>query len=72
MCLAVPMRIARLLDAERAVVEQEGVEVEVNVSFIESPRVGDYVIIHAGFALEKLDLEEAEKTLEILRETSEE
>ena len=71
MCLAVPMKITQLVPPDKAIVESEGVSTEVSTALLEDATVGDYVIIHTGFALEKLDLEEAEKTLGLLRELAE-
>lgn len=48
--------------------ELEGNEREVDLSFIEDPRAGDWVLVHAGFAIEKMDAEEAEETLRMLAE----
>ncbi|HCJ09547.1 MAG TPA: HypC/HybG/HupF family hydrogenase formation chaperone, partial [Clostridiales bacterium] len=56
MCLAVPGRILAL-EGTRATVELAGNTVRVDVSLIEAPAVGDWVVIHAGFALEKVDEE---------------
>lgn len=52
MCLAIPARIVEL-DGEHAVVEIDGVRREAVVSFIENPKKGDYVLLHAGFAIRK-------------------
>ena len=71
MCLAVPLEIDRLLDEERAVVMQADTELEINVSLISDPQPGDYVIVHAGFAIDKLDLEEAGERLELFRHLEE-
>ena len=59
MCLAVPMEILRLLPDNRAVVRQGGVTLEADVSLLDDPRVGDFTIVHAGFALEKIEEDEA-------------
>ena len=67
MCLAVPTRIVELT-GDRAVVEIGGVRREANVSFIESPAVGDYVLLHAGFAIEKWSEEDVREYNEIVRE----
>jgi hydrogenase expression/formation protein HypC len=67
MCLAVPMRISRLLAGGRAVVAQGPAEVEVDVSLLEDPRPGDHVIVHAGYAIESLDPREAEERLALFR-----
>lgn len=68
MCLAVPMRVVELLPEGRARVEREGLEAVVDVSLVDSPEVGDYLIIHAGYAIQALDLEEAEERLRLFEE----
>ncbi|MCL8206459.1 MAG: HypC/HybG/HupF family hydrogenase formation chaperone [Actinomycetia bacterium] len=67
MCLAVPGRIVALA-GNRARVDLAGNTVEADVSLLESPQVGDWVVVHAGFALEKLDEEAARETLALVRE----
>jgi len=67
MCLAVPMQVAEILDGT-AICEVDGVRREASLMMIDDVAVGDYVLIHAGFAIEKIDPVEAEKTLEIFRE----
>ena len=71
MCLAVPMRIVKLLEGGRALVAQGPVEVEVDVSLLDSPRPGDHVIVHAGYAIEVLALQEAEERLALFRRMAE-
>lgn len=68
MCLAVPMKVVELIPPDNAIVESEGVSMEVSVMLVDNAKVGDYVIVHTGFAIEILDIEEAEKTLSLLRE----
>ena len=68
MCLAVPMKVIKLLPHDRAIVEADGMSMEASLKLVEKVNVGDYVIVHTGFALEVLDLKEAEKTLELLNE----
>ncbi|MCC6750446.1 MAG: HypC/HybG/HupF family hydrogenase formation chaperone [Deltaproteobacteria bacterium] len=63
MCLAVPLRVVSLDDAGRAEAELGGVRQTVHVALLDEVRVGDYVIVHAGFAIGRLDPEEAERTL---------
>ncbi|MBN1770925.1 MAG: HypC/HybG/HupF family hydrogenase formation chaperone [Deltaproteobacteria bacterium] len=66
MCLAVPMQLTEVRDDGAAgVAEVEGARYDVNLSLIDDPRVGDYVIIHAGFAIERLDVNEANERLEL-------
>jgi hydrogenase expression/formation protein HypC len=68
MCLAIPLRIVRIEDFV-ATVDMYGGEKEVSLLLLpEEARVGDYVLVHAGFALQKLDEEAAEETLSLLRE----
>ena len=68
MCLAVPMKVIELIPPDKAVVESEGITMEISVMLVSDVKVGDFVIVHTGFAIEILDLEEAEKTLSLLRE----
>ena len=68
MCLAIPAKIVSLHDAGVARVEMGAVTKDIQVDLIEEPRLGDYVIVHAGFALSRLDEDEALKTLELMRE----
>ena len=68
MCLAVPMKVMKLLPPDRAIVEAYEMSMEASLKLVEKVNVGDYVIVHTGFALEVLDLKEAEKTLELLNE----
>lgn len=63
MCVAVPLRIAEI-DGDNAVAEANGVSRSIKINFIKNPMVGDYVIVHAGFAIEKLKKEQAEENLE--------
>ncbi len=68
MCLAIPVRIAEILPDDMAKVSLGGVTKTVSLALVENIDVGDYVILHVGFALTKLDAREAEKTLEMLAE----
>ncbi|MBH5371079.1 HypC/HybG/HupF family hydrogenase formation chaperone [Bradyrhizobium glycinis] len=70
MCLAIPAEVTKLLPDEMAIVSIDGVSKEISVALIEDLAVGDYVIIHVGHALTKIDPEEARRTLELLRELS--
>ena len=71
MCLAVPMEIKEILNTEFALARQGSTEIEVNISLLEDLKSGDYVIVHAGFAIETLDLEEAEGRIELFRQLEE-
>lgn len=66
MCLAVPARVVEILPHQQAWVELEGVRQQVSIELIEYVAVGDYVIVHVGFALERLDPEEAQATLALM------
>ena len=68
MCLAVPMRLAEITDAENGVAEAQGVRYRVNLSLLEGVKAGDYVIVHAGFAIEVLDQDEAVQRLAMFAE----
>lgn len=68
MCLAVPARVVELLTDERATVSLGGVTVTCSLELVDEVAVGDYVIVHVGYALSKLDPEEAERTLALLAE----
>jgi hydrogenase expression/formation protein HypC len=67
MCLAIPMKLI-IFEGDKGVVELSGVKKEVSLSLLKDFKVGDYLIIHAGFAIEKLNEEEAKKTLSIWKE----
>jgi hydrogenase expression/formation protein HypC len=68
MCLAIPARVAELLDNDGAVVELGGVRKEISLALVDGVEVGDYVIVHVGYALNRLDPDEAEKTLQLFAE----
>ena len=67
MCLAVPMKLLNI-DGEFGKADLGGVVKEVSLSLIEDVKIGDYVLIHAGFAIQKIDEEEALKTISLLKE----
>ncbi len=67
MCLAVPMKIVEL-DGQNAVVESDGVRRTANVSFVQEPAPGDYVLVHAGFAIQKWSDEDVREYNELIAE----
>lgn len=67
MCLAVPMKIKKI-EGEFAKVEAGRLIRTVNIQMLPSIKEGDYVIVHAGFALQKVDPEKARETLRIIDE----
>ena len=68
MCLAIPVRVDEIIDQDTAIADIGGVRKEINVSLVLDLEVGDYVILHVGYALNKLDKDEAEKTLKLFSE----
>ena len=67
MCLAIPARILKIA-GNLAQVDMAGVKREADVRMVSNVRVGEYVLIHAGFAIEKIEEKDAEETLRLLRE----
>jgi hydrogenase expression/formation protein HypC len=65
MCLAVPMRIVAI-EGPVAQVEEAGVRREARIDFLEDAVIGDYVIVHAGVAIQKMSAEEAAETLRLM------
>ncbi|MFC1734640.1 HypC/HybG/HupF family hydrogenase formation chaperone [Candidatus Hydrogenedentota bacterium] len=70
MCVAVPMRVEEIED-DTGMVEIDGVGTRVSLALIDDVKVGDYLIIHAGFAIEKLDEDDARETLKLFAELAE-
>lgn len=68
MCLAIPVRVVELLDGEWARVDAGGVQNTISLALVEGVSPGDYVIVHVGFAIARLDVLEAEKTLALFAE----
>lgn len=65
MCLAIPVQITQLLPNQRAIVDLGGIKKEISISLLEHVATGDYVIVHVGYALTRLDEHEAKKTLQL-------
>ena len=70
MCLAIPSRIVSI-DNEMATIDVDGVRRKCSLLLLEDARVGEYVIVHAGFAIQKIDEQAAMGTLNLLREAAE-
>ncbi|MCB1543813.1 MAG: HypC/HybG/HupF family hydrogenase formation chaperone [Rhodoblastus sp.] len=68
MCLAIPVKIVELLDDGMARVTIEGVSKVVSVALVDDLKVDDYVVLHVGYALSRIEPAEAERTLALLRE----
>ncbi len=67
MCLGIPVKVMEV-DGQTAVVDVGGARRDISLLLLEDVKPGDWVILHAGFAIEKMDEAEAEKTLALLRE----
>ena len=67
MCLAIPVKVVEIKD-NRGFVELSGLKKEVALDLTPDVREGDYVLLHAGFAIKKIDEKEAKETLELLEE----
>jgi len=70
MCLAIPARVTELLADGMARISLDGVAKVVSVALVDDVRVGDYIVLHVGYALAKIDEVEAERTLALLREAA--
>lgn len=68
MCLAIPVQVVALLQNDNALIEIGGMRKEISLVLVEDVSVGDYVIVHVGYALSILDPEEAERTLRLFSE----
>ena len=68
MCLAIPAQVVELREGDNAVVDLAGVRKEISLALVDNVVVGDYVIVHVGYALNRLDPEEAAKTLALFTE----
>ena len=67
MCLAVPMKLIEK-EGNSGIAEISGIKTEVRLDLLPDAQMGDYLIIHAGFAIQRLDEKEAEETLSLFRE----
>jgi hydrogenase expression/formation protein HypC len=70
MCLAVPVRVVKI-DGLKALVELGGLARQASIMLVPDTQVGDYVLLHAGFAIQKLDEREAEETIRLFTEIAE-
>jgi len=69
MCLAIPSKIVKIED-NVATIDVDGVQREASLLLVENPKIGDYVIVHAGFAINKINEEDALESLKLLREAA--
>jgi hydrogenase expression/formation protein HypC len=68
MCLAIPARVEQFIGTDAAIVNLGGVRKEISLALVEDVALGDYVIVHVGYALQRLDEEEALQTLALFAE----
>ncbi len=68
MCLAIPARIEQINDS-RAQVDIRGLKRSIGLQLLPDARVGEFVLVHAGFAIQRIDADEAEETYRLLEET---
>jgi hydrogenase expression/formation protein HypC len=70
MCLAIPARVVELLPDAMARVSLDGVVKTISIALVDNVAVDDYIVLHVGYALAKIDEEEAQRTLALLREAA--
>ncbi len=70
MCLAVPAQVVEIVDEENQIakVDIAGVRRNISIALLDEVKVGDWVLVHVGFAIQKVDEAEAERTLELLQQ----
>jgi len=68
MCLAIPAKVVQKLENDQALVEVGGVRNQISLMLVDDVTVGDYVIVHVGFAIARLNADEAEKSLALFDE----
>ena len=66
MCLGIPMKVVKI-DGDEGIVESGGLKKKANFSLMKSAKPGDYILLHAGFAIEKIKEAEAKKTIKLLK-----
>lgn len=69
MCLAIPLELVEINGMD-AVAQADGIRRKIRVDFIPNPQIGDYVIVHAGFAIERMKAEQALENLAAIREVA--
>lgn len=68
MCLAIPARVVEVRPGQQAVIDLSGVRKEISTALVEEVSIGEYVIVHVGYAIGKVDPDEAQRTLELFNE----
>lgn len=69
MCVAIPSKIVTI-ENDTAIIDVDGVQRKTSLVLLEDPEIGDYVIVHAGFAIQKVDEKEARESLKLLRQVA--
>ena len=70
MCLAIPVRVVQRLEGDEALIDAGGVRKRVSLALVPDAAEGDYVIVHVGYAISRLDTLEAERTLALFGEAA--
>ncbi len=70
MCLGVPMKIIKKIDDTKCIAELGGVQREIITTLIDDIKIGDYVIVHTGFAINKINLKEAEEIINLIKQVN--
>jgi hydrogenase expression/formation protein HypC len=70
MCLAIPAKLVEILSDDLAIVDLGGIRKEISIALVTGVSIGDYVIVHVGHAIGRIDPEEAVRTLELFGEMS--
>ena len=70
MCLAIPALLVEKRDHDQALVDLGGIRKPISIALVPEANVGDYVIVHAGFAISKIDEQAALETLALLKEAA--
>ncbi len=68
MCLAIPARVVEVLPDQQVVIDLDGLRKQVSTALVGEVAIGDYVIIHVGYAIGRIDPDEAERTLQMFGE----
>lgn len=67
MCLAIPVKVVEV-KKDRVVVDADGIRKEAGIMLLPDVKIGDYVLLHSGFVIRKIDSEDAKETLELIKE----
>jgi hydrogenase expression/formation protein HypC len=70
MCLAIPVQVKEILPDDMAKVALDGVSMVISTALVDDVQIGDYLVLHVGYALAKIDPDEAERTLQLIRDAA--